>query len=35
MSSIEQRILLVHQNFPGQFRRIGLNWAQEPGWEVI
>lgn len=35
MSSIEQRILLIHQNFPGQFRRIGLNWAQEPGWEVI
>ena len=35
MSSIEQRILLVHQNFPGQFRRIGLNWAQEPGSEVI
>jgi hypothetical protein len=32
---ISKRILLVHQNFPGQFRRIGHSWAQEPGWEVI
>lgn len=30
-----RRILLVHQNFPGQFRRIGHTWAQQPGWEVI
>lgn len=30
-----QRILLVHQNFPGQFRRIGHEWARQPGWEVI
>jgi glycosyltransferase involved in cell wall biosynthesis len=29
------RILLVHQNFPGQFRRIGKVWAQQPGWDVI
>jgi hypothetical protein len=29
------RILLIHQNFPGQFRRIGHNWAQQPGWEVL
>jgi glycosyltransferase involved in cell wall biosynthesis len=29
------RILLVHQNFPGQFRRIGHAWAQQPGWEVL
>lgn len=31
----KRRILLVHQNFPGQFRRIGHTWAQQPGWEVI
>lgn len=30
-----KRILLVHQNFPGQFRRIGHEWARQPGWEVI
>jgi len=29
------RILLIHQNFPGQFRRIGHHWAQQPGWEVL
>lgn len=29
------RILLIHQNFPGQFRRIGQVWAQQPGWEVL
>ena len=29
------RILLIHQNFPGQFRRIGGAWAQQPGWEVL
>ncbi len=32
---ITQRILLVHQNFPGQFRRIGHVWAQQPGWQVF
>lgn len=35
MTEIKQRILIVHQNFPGQFRRIGHVWAQQPGWEVI
>jgi glycosyltransferase involved in cell wall biosynthesis len=34
MSTVK-RILLVHQNFPGQFRRIGQVWAKQPGWEVI
>lgn len=29
------RVLLVHQNFPGQFRRIAQIWSQQPGWEVI
>lgn len=29
------RILIIHQNFPGQFRRLALSWAQQPGWEVI
>ncbi len=30
-----QRILLMHQNFPGQFRRLGKVWAQQPGWDVL
>jgi len=34
-SPITQRILLVHQNFPGQFRRIGRVWSQQPGWDVL
>lgn len=29
------RILFIHQNFPGQFRRIVHLWSQQPGWEVI
>jgi len=29
------RILLIHQNFPGQFRHIALAWAARPGWEVV
>jgi len=29
------RILFIHQNFPGQFRRIAHLWSQQPGWEVV
>lgn len=29
------RILIIHQNFPGQFRRLAQVWSHEPGWEVI
>lgn len=29
------KILLIHQNFPGQFRRVAPLWAQVPGWDVI
>lgn len=29
------RVLLIHQNFPGQFRRIAQIWSRQPGWEVI
>lgn len=29
------RILLIHQNFPGQFRRLAQTWSREPGWEVV
>ena len=28
-------ILLIHQNFPGQFRQIAKNWATQPGWNVL
>lgn len=29
------RILLLHQNFPGQFRHVAQAWSQQPGWQVI
>ncbi len=28
------RLLIVHQNFPGQFGHLAKAWAQRPGWEV-
>ncbi len=28
------RILVVHQNFPGQFGHLVTTWAQRPGWDV-
>lgn len=28
-------ILLIHQNFPGQFRQIARRWADQPGWNVL
>ncbi len=28
------RVLIVHQNFPGQFRRMAPVWAKRPGWDV-
>jgi glycosyltransferase involved in cell wall biosynthesis len=28
------RILVVHQNFPGQFGHLVKTWAQRPGWDV-
>jgi glycosyltransferase involved in cell wall biosynthesis len=28
------RILVVHQNFPGQFGHLVRTWQQRPGWEV-
>jgi glycosyltransferase involved in cell wall biosynthesis len=29
------RILLIHQNFPGQFLHVALAWATRPGWQVV
>lgn len=29
------RVLLVHQNFPGQFKHIAHHWAANPGNEVL
>jgi glycosyltransferase involved in cell wall biosynthesis len=29
------RLLFIHQNFPGQFKRIALHLAQDPGYEVL
>ena len=28
------RLLVIHQNFPGQFGRLVQAWAQRPGWDV-
>lgn len=28
------RLLVVHQNFPGQFGRLVSMWARRPGWDV-
>lgn len=29
------RVLIIHQNFPGQFRHVATAWSQRKGWEVI
>ena len=28
------RILVIHQNFPGQFGHLVKTWSQRPGWDV-
>lgn len=28
------RLLVIHQNFPGQFRHLIKAWSQQPGWDV-
>lgn len=29
------RILIIHQNFPGQFKHVAKAWAGRPGWQVV
>jgi glycosyltransferase involved in cell wall biosynthesis len=29
------RLLIIHQNFPGQFRHMATQWAGRPGWQVV
>jgi glycosyltransferase involved in cell wall biosynthesis len=29
------RVLIIHQNFPGQFRHVAAAWAKRPGWQVV
>lgn len=29
------RVLIIHQNFPGQFRHVAKAWSERPGWKVI
>jgi glycosyltransferase involved in cell wall biosynthesis len=29
------RLLVVHQNFPGQFRHLLADWSRRPGWAVV
>jgi len=28
-------VLIIHQNFPGQFRHIAGDWSGLPGWQVV
>ncbi|MBX9716137.1 MAG: glycosyltransferase family 4 protein [Burkholderiaceae bacterium] len=28
------RVLVIHQNFPGQFSHLVRTWSQRPGWDV-
>ncbi len=28
------RVLVIHQNFPGQFAHLVRSWSQRPGWDV-
>ena len=28
------RVLVIHQNFPGQFAHLVRTWSQRPGWDV-
>jgi glycosyltransferase involved in cell wall biosynthesis len=29
------RVLVIHQNFPGQFRHAVAKWSRRPGWQVL
>ena len=29
------KLLIIHQNFPGQFKHMAAEWAATPGWDVI
>ena len=29
------RILIIHQNFPGQFRHVAEAWSRNPDWQVV
>lgn len=29
------QILLIHQNFPGQFRRLAQAWVRRPDWRIL
>lgn len=29
------RVLIIHQNFPGQFRHVAKAWSERPGWKVV
>jgi glycosyltransferase involved in cell wall biosynthesis len=29
------KLLIIHQNFPGQFKHMAAEWASTPGWDVI
>lgn len=29
------RVLIIHQNFPGQFRHVAKAWSERSGWQVV
>lgn len=29
------RVLLIHQNFPGQFKHVASAWSRRPGWQLV
>ena len=29
------KLLIIHQNFPGQFRHMAESWSRLPGWEIV
>lgn len=29
------KLLIIHQNFPGQFRHMAESWSRLPGWKVV
>ncbi|AXW17182.1 hypothetical protein CJO96_19640 (plasmid) [Ralstonia solanacearum] len=33
--ALSASVLFIHQNFPGQFRRVAADLARSPGWRVV
>ncbi|MFX1679005.1 glycosyltransferase family 4 protein [Mitsuaria sp. CC2] len=35
LEEARMRVLIIHQNFPGQFRHVAKAWSERPGWQVV